>query len=175
MLVAPELSDHLPVLHLGRGGPRSPSAPRLDRVRAGGDDPRRLARGRLRGAAAAARRADRRRAVAARRRPRPAPASQPTARRRRGRAHYVRPGRPRRARPRPALGPAVLATWDPARDRFEHFGWGITPELARRVGRRAGDFELEVDRRRDVLDGLVAADVTDPDRSTPSALPPIDV
>ncbi len=44
----------------------------------------------------------------------------------------------------------MLATWDPAADRFEHFGWGVTPELALRVGRKAGDFELEVDRRRDV-------------------------
>jgi hypothetical protein len=42
----------------------------------------------------------------------------------------------------------VLATWDAATDRFEHFGWGVTPELALRTGRRAGDFELEQERRR---------------------------
>ena len=37
------------------------------------------------------------------------------------------------------LGPAVLATWDPETDAFEHFGWGVTPELARarRPARRA--------------------------------------
>jgi hypothetical protein len=76
-------------------------------------------------------------------------------------AHYVRPfardthGHVQR------LGPAVLATWDPTDDSFEHFGWGITPELARRVGRPAGDFEIEVDRRRDHLEALVAAGTTD--------------
>lgn len=77
-------------------------------------------------------------------------------------AHYVRPvardvhGHLQR------LGPAVLATWDPATDGFEHFGWGVTPELARRIGRHAGDFEIEVERRREHLDGLVATGVTKP-------------
>ena len=78
-------------------------------------------------------------------------------------AHYVRPtvrdehGHVQR------LGPAVLATWDPNQDRFEHFGWGITPELALRVGRRPGDFEIEVERRRDYLDGLAAAAISEVD------------
>lgn len=78
-------------------------------------------------------------------------------------AHYVRPiardvhGHLQR------LGPAVLATWDPATDAFEHFGWGVTPELALRTGLRAGDFEIEVDRRRDYLEALVRAGVTEPD------------
>lgn len=82
-------------------------------------------------------------------------------RRRVAAAHYVRPiardlhGHLQR------LGPAVLATWDPATDTFEHFGWGVTPELARRVGRPAGDFEIEVDRRRDYLDELARAGVTE--------------
>ena len=80
-------------------------------------------------------------------------------------AHYVRPvardvhGHLQR------LGPAVLATWDPEADAFEHFGWGVTPELALRVGRRAGDFEIEVDRRRELLDRLVATGVTEPQRA----------
>ena len=75
-------------------------------------------------------------------------------------AHYVRPvardvhGHLQR------LGPAVLATWDPATDSLEHFGWGVTPELAARVGRHAGDFEIETDRRRDLLEGLVATGTT---------------
>lgn len=75
-------------------------------------------------------------------------------------AHYIRPfvrdthGHTQR------LGPAVLSTWDPARDAFEDFGWGITPELAFRIGVRAGDFEREVDRRRVILEGLVASGVT---------------
>ncbi len=78
-------------------------------------------------------------------------------------AHYVRPmsrdghGHVQR------LGPAVLATWDPAADEFEHFGWGVTPELAIRVGAHAGDFELDVERRRDVLADLAAAGVTGPE------------
>ena len=76
-------------------------------------------------------------------------------------AHYVRPiardvhGHVQR------LGPAVLSTWDPALDTFEQFGWGITPELASRVGMRAGDFEVEVATRKAVLEGLARAHVTD--------------
>ena len=76
-------------------------------------------------------------------------------------AHYVRPivrdghGHVQR------LGPAVLATWNAETDTFEHFGWGVTPELAVRVGRRAGDFEIEVATRRDYLEGLVAGGITE--------------
>lgn len=76
-------------------------------------------------------------------------------RRRVAAAHYVRPvvrdahGHLQR------LGPAVLATWNAITDTFEHFGWGVTPELALRVGRRAGDFELEAAARRAFLDDLV--------------------
>ncbi|MEX1169241.1 MAG: hypothetical protein WEE50_03765 [Chloroflexota bacterium] len=78
-------------------------------------------------------------------------------------AHYLRPvardvhGHVQR------LGPAVLATWDPASDTFEAFGWGVTPELAMRVGRRAGDFEIELQTRRAFLDDLVARGITDVD------------
>jgi hypothetical protein len=78
-------------------------------------------------------------------------------------AHYLRPlardvhGHPQR------LPPAVLATWDAAADRFEHFAWGIAAELAGRVGRRTGDFELEQDRRAAVLTGLAAEDPSGPD------------
>jgi hypothetical protein len=39
------------------------------------------------------------------------------------------------------LGPAVLATWDADRGAYDHFGWGIYPELAARTGRHAGDLE----------------------------------
>jgi hypothetical protein len=77
-------------------------------------------------------------------------------------AHYVRPVARDLHGHLQRLGPAVLATWDPETDAFEHFGWGVTPELARRVGRRAGDFEIEVDRRREHLDRLVATNVTKP-------------
>jgi hypothetical protein len=54
-------------------------------------------------------------------------------------------------------GPAVLAVRDADRQRWEHFWWGVIGEMAEAVGRRAGDFELEIDRRRDYLAGLVAA------------------
>lgn len=79
-------------------------------------------------------------------------------------AHYVRPvsrdvnGHVQR------LGPAVLATWDPSTDRLEHFGWAVIPELAMRIGMHAGDFEIEADARRDMLDGLAASGETDPGR-----------
>jgi flagellar protein FlaI len=78
-------------------------------------------------------------------------------------AHYVRPvsrdlhGHVQR------LGPAVLATWDPTADHLEHFGWGVVPELAMRIGWKPGDFELEADARRAFLDGIAAAGRTDPD------------
>ena len=54
-------------------------------------------------------------------------------------AHYVRPTARDEHGHVQRLGPAVLATWDADRDRFEHFGWGITPgaRAARRPqGRR---------------------------------------
>ncbi len=78
-------------------------------------------------------------------------------------AHYIRPivrdnhGHVQR------LGPAVLATWDPGGQTFEHFGWGVIPELAMRVGLRPGDFEIEADARRVLLEGLVAGRATDVD------------
>ena len=78
-------------------------------------------------------------------------------------AHYIRPVARDEHGHVQRLGPAVLATWDESRDAFEHFGWGITPELALRVGRRAGDFELEVERRAAALDALVRAGVVDRD------------
>jgi hypothetical protein len=55
--------------------------------------------------------------------------------------HYLRPTE------RDAEGhvqrrpPAVLATWDPRAGAFEHFAWGITPELADRVDRSQADLE----------------------------------
>jgi flagellar protein FlaI len=85
-------------------------------------------------------------------------------RRRVAAAHYVRPVSRDAGGHVQRLGPAVLATWDPLRDRFEHFGWGVIPELAMRIGRRAGDFELEADARRAALDGLAAAGEIDPQR-----------
>jgi hypothetical protein len=86
----------------------------------------------------------------------------PGPRRRIAAAHYIRPtardvhGHVQR------LGPAVLATWDQASDTFEHFGWGVIPELARRIGIHAGDFEIEQTRRSEYLAGSIAAGLTRP-------------
>jgi hypothetical protein len=66
-------------------------------------------------------------------------------------AHYLRPvardahGHVQR------MPPAVIATWDPARGRFEHFAWGITAELADRIGMRPAELEREQARRTEVL------------------------
>lgn len=75
-------------------------------------------------------------------------------------AHYVRPlardahGHPQR------LDPAVLATWDPRLGKYEHFAWGVIPEIAARLGRRTGDLEADLHHRRDDLAGLAKAGVT---------------
>ena len=75
-------------------------------------------------------------------------------------AHYVRPlardahGHSQR------LDPAVLATWDDRLGRYEHFAWGVLPEIAARLGRRAGDLEADLHHRRDDLAGLAKAGVT---------------
>ena len=76
-------------------------------------------------------------------------------------AHYVRPlardahGHSQR------LDPAVLAAWDPRLERYEHFAWGVLPEIAARLGRRAGDLEADLHHRRDDLAGLAKAGLTD--------------
>ena len=75
-------------------------------------------------------------------------------------AHYVRPlardahGHAQR------LDPAVLAAWDDRLGRYEHFAWGVLPEIAARLGRRAGDLEADLHHRRDDLTGLVKGGVT---------------
>lgn len=78
-------------------------------------------------------------------------------------AHWVRPAARDAHGHVQRLGPAVLTTWNATTDTFEHFGWGVTPELAMRVGRRAGDFEIEIERRRDLLNALVRSGTTAPD------------
>jgi hypothetical protein len=59
-------------------------------------------------------------------------------------------------------GPAVLATWDAAEGGWEHFAWGVIPELADATRRRAGDFEIEHGRRREFLEQLVASPLAEP-------------
>ncbi len=76
-------------------------------------------------------------------------------------AHYVRPlardahGHSQR------LDPAVLAAWDPKLERYEHFAWGVLPEIAARLGRRGVDLEADLHHRRDDLAGLVKAGLTE--------------
>jgi hypothetical protein len=75
-------------------------------------------------------------------------------------AHYVRPLHRDGHGHAQLLGPAVLATWDPRRQGFEHFAWGVLPEIAARLGRRVGDLEADLHHRRDDLGGLATAGVT---------------
>ena len=71
-------------------------------------------------------------------------------------AHYLRPpavgplGRVERR------GPAVLATFDAASRAWDHFGWGIVPELADRVGVSPADLEAAVAVRRETIEALIA-------------------
>lgn len=71
-------------------------------------------------------------------------------------AHYLRPlerdgGGHLQRRP-----PAVLATWDPAADGFDHFAWGVASELADRVDRSQASFEDLQASRATAIAALVA-------------------
>ena len=78
-------------------------------------------------------------------------------------AHYARPvGRDEHGHTQ-RLPPAVLAARDDAADRLDHFEWGVMPELAIRLGRKAGDLEREQAERAAVLAGLVADHAVDVD------------
>ncbi len=71
-------------------------------------------------------------------------------------AHYARPvGRDEHGHTQ-RLPPAVLAARDAAADRLDHFEWGVMPELAIRLGRKAGDLEREQGERSSILAGLAA-------------------
>jgi hypothetical protein len=73
-------------------------------------------------------------------------------------AHFQRPPlRDAGGHVRPQ-GPGVLVTWEDRVGAWEHFAWGIVPELAHAAGRRAGDFEIEQGRRRELLDALADSD-----------------
>jgi hypothetical protein len=54
------------------------------------------------------------------------------------------------------LPPAVLAHRDAAADRLDHFEWGVMPELAIRLRRKAGDLEREQAERSTILDRLAS-------------------
>jgi hypothetical protein len=76
-------------------------------------------------------------------------------------AHYARPvgwdehGHTQR------LPPAVLAVRDETADTLDHFAWGVMPELAIRLGRKAGDLEHEQAERASILAGLAASGAID--------------
>ena len=78
-------------------------------------------------------------------------------------AHYARPvGRDEHGHVQ-RLPPAVIAARDDDSDVLEHFAWGVMPELAIRVGRKAGDLELDLAERAQLLGALVDAGATDVD------------
>jgi hypothetical protein len=75
-------------------------------------------------------------------------------------AHYVRPLARDAHGHAQLLPPAVLATWDDRLGRYEHFDWGVLPEIAARLGRKPGDLDLDLHHRRDDLAGLATAKLT---------------
>jgi len=68
--------------------------------------------------------------------------------------HYLRPAERDGQGHVQRRPPAVLAAWDDGNDTFEHYAWGITPELADRVDRAQADFEERQQDRTRVLAGL---------------------
>lgn len=76
--------------------------------------------------------------------------------------HYLRPTE------RDAHGhiqrrpPAVLAAWDDVAGAFDHYAWGVTPELAARVDRSQADLEQRQQERALFL-AAVAAERSDPE------------
>ena len=77
--------------------------------------------------------------------------------------HYVRPLERDVAGHLQRRPPAILATWDRERDVLEHYEWGITAELAMRVGLSRDEFEHEHVARSRLVAGLVATGRTSPD------------
>ncbi|HEV7810371.1 MAG TPA: hypothetical protein VGO64_07215 [Candidatus Limnocylindrales bacterium] len=76
-------------------------------------------------------------------------------------AHYARPlGRDEHGHTQ-RLPPAVLAVRDEEADRLDHFAWGVMPEIAVRLGRKAGDLEQDQADRAAFLASLVAGGVVD--------------
>jgi len=76
-------------------------------------------------------------------------------------AHYERPvGRDEHGHVQ-RLPPAVIAARDERTDRLEHFAWGVMPELAIRLERKAGDLETDQAERASLLDQLAASGTTD--------------
>jgi hypothetical protein len=68
-------------------------------------------------------------------------------------AHYVRPVARDQHGHVQRLPPAVLATWNMTTDTFDHFAWGVLPELAARTDRRPVELEREQARLATELRG----------------------
>jgi hypothetical protein len=68
-------------------------------------------------------------------------------------AHYVRPVAVDPGGHVHRLPPAVLCTWNERLGAYDDFAWGLTPELAGRLGIRPVDLEREQARRAAVLRG----------------------
>jgi hypothetical protein len=78
-------------------------------------------------------------------------------------AHYERPvGRDEHGHVQ-RLPPAVIAARDERTDTLEHFAWGVMPELAIRLGRKAGDLEADQAERAALLGQLAASGATELD------------
>jgi hypothetical protein len=60
-------------------------------------------------------------------------------------------------------GPAVLSARVVAEDRLEDFSWGVMPEVAAGLDRKAGDVEADIGDRATFLAGLAAAPAGDPE------------
>src|SRR5574337_1378275 len=66
-------------------------------------------------------------------------------------AHYLRPLERDGQGPLQRRPPAVLASWDPTESRFEHFAWGLVPELEVRFGLRPRELERELAERQGIV------------------------
>lgn len=75
-------------------------------------------------------------------------------------AHYARPvGRDEHGHTQ-RLPPAVLVARSAPDAALDHFEWGVMPELAIRLGRRAGDLDRDVAERAAILERLAAVGTT---------------
>jgi hypothetical protein len=84
-------------------------------------------------------------------------------------AHYLRPTERDPQGHIQRRPPAVLATWVVETDTFDHFAWGMTPELADLVDRTQASFEELQSSRAAALRSLVASRPTDA-AAVPAAL-----
>jgi hypothetical protein len=85
-------------------------------------------------------------------------------------AHYLRPTERDPQGHIQRRPPAVLATWVAESDTFDHFAWGLTPELADLVDRTQASFEELQAGRAAVLRRFVREPAADPETALRAAL-----